>query len=106
MEIVRRRSAEETTPTAPPRTRTAPLPVDPAAAVPAAVQVIWGPMVEQFALVGMTVRDVRALLQRPYNIPADAPALVNGRLVNAGHQLVAGDVLEFAHRSGEKGADA
>jgi hypothetical protein len=51
----------------------------------------------------MSVADVRGLLQGPYNIPPQAAALVNGEPVGAAHQLAAGDVLEFARASGEKG---
>ena len=67
------------------------------------VQVIWGPIAESMAVGGMSVADVRGLLQGPYNIPPQAAALVNGEPVGAAHQLAAGDVLEFARASGEKG---
>ena len=67
------------------------------------VQVIWGPIAESMAVGGMSVDDIRGLLQGPYNIPAQAAALVNGEPVGAGHRLAAGDVLEFARASGEKG---
>ena len=71
---------------------------------PATVQVIWGPMVEPMAVGRMTVGEVRALLQRAYNIPAHAATLVDGRRVTAQHRLTAGETLEFVRMAGEKGA--
>jgi hypothetical protein len=104
MERLRRHREEEISP--PLRELPTPPPVAAPIAAPLAetVQVIWGPIAENMAVGGMSVGDVRGLLQGPYNIPPQAAALVNGERVGAGHQLAAGDVLEFARASGEKGA--
>jgi hypothetical protein len=76
------------------------------APVPPTVQVIWGPMVDAMSVAGMSVAEVRALLQGPYNIPAHAAAVVNGSPERADRRLEAGDVLEFVRLAGEKGACA
>ncbi len=68
------------------------------------VQVIWGPVAEQMVLGGMTVQEVRKLLQRAYNIPAHAAVVVNGRPVDGSYRLAAADVIEFVRLAGEKGA--
>jgi len=81
-------------------------PGTPATPAPTTVEVIWGPMVESMAAAGMTVGDVRALLQRPYNIPVQAAALVNGTPARPEQRLRAGDTLEFARAAGEKGGGA
>ncbi|MFQ5668115.1 MAG: hypothetical protein ACE5I7_17005 [Candidatus Binatia bacterium] len=104
MERLRRRRQEEDVVLQAPPPR-APIPTVPEErpAAPAGVQVIWGPIVENMAAAGMTVGDIRALLQHPYNIPAYARPLVNGTLVRPGHRLTAGDTLEFSREGGEKG---
>ena len=101
MESLRRRSQEETVRPLPPVGSATPAADTPLA--PTSVQVIWGPMVEHMSVGGMTAGEVRALLQRPYNIPPQAAALVNGQPVAPEHRLAAGDTLEFARPAGEKG---
>ncbi len=104
MERLRRRQTEELAPPPLPELQTEPVGTVGTPAAPTTVQVIWGPMVENMAAGGMTVGDVRALLQRPYNIPLQAAALVNGTPVRPEHRLAPGDTLEFARAAGEKGA--
>jgi hypothetical protein len=104
MERLRRRQQEDAIeplqlPAAPPALAQGEAPV-----APATVQVIWGPIAEHMAIGGMTVGEARALLQRAYNIPPQAAALVNGHRVPATRRLTAGEVLEFARQAGEKGA--
>jgi hypothetical protein len=101
MERLRRRSQEETARPLPPAASTTPA-ADTLLA-PTSVQVVWGPMVEQMTVGGMTAGEVRALLQRPYNIPPQATALVNGQPVAPEYRLAPGDTLEFARPAGEKG---
>ncbi len=104
MERLRRYEEEEPFASPPPEQRRgsdAPLE---APVQPTTVQVIWGPMVEQMAVGGMNVGEVRALLQRAYNIPPHAEALIDGRRVTAQHRLAPGQTLEFVRMAGEKGA--
>lgn len=104
MERLRRRSPEVELP-APPTI--APLALVPAGELPPPppiVQVIWGPIAEAMAFVGMTVGEVRALLRGPFNIPGHAFTHVNGARVTMQHRLIAGETLEFVREAGEKGA--
>jgi hypothetical protein len=105
MERLRRHREEETS--QPLRVLPSPSPTPAPIVAPLAetVQVIWGPIAENMAVGGMSVGDVRGLLQGPYNIPPQAAALVNGEPVGGSHRLAVGDVLEFARASGEKGGD-
>ncbi len=68
------------------------------------VQVIWGPMVDDFDVADLTVRDVYQLLQAPYHIAPGVTANVNGAEVAPDTRLARGDVLEFVRAAGEKGA--
>jgi hypothetical protein len=104
MERLRRRQREEAIVQPPPAIHAEPLAEAVVGPVgPATVEVTWGPITEHMAVGGMSVAEVRTLLQHPYNIPPHAATLVNGRAVTAEHRLHAGDVLEFARASGEKG---
>jgi hypothetical protein len=104
MERLRRRQQEEAI-EPPPLAVVSPAQAQGEAPVaPATVQVIWGPIAEHMALGGMTVGEARVLLQRAYNIPPQAAALVNGHRAPATRRLAAGEVLEFARQAGEKGA--
>jgi hypothetical protein len=61
-------------------------------------------MSESFELAGLTVREARELLARPYRIAPEAEVTVNGSDPSADQRLRAGDRVEFVRRSGEKGA--
>jgi len=73
---------------------------------PRTVQIIWGPLIENLALAGMTVAEARTLLRAPFNLAPHAATLVNGSPVGADHRLVAGESLEFRREFGEKGGTA
>jgi hypothetical protein len=68
------------------------------------VKVIWGPIMKELNVQGLTVGAAYRALQDALGIPADALPLVNGRRAEPDECLVAGDVLEFVRRAGEKGA--
>ena len=70
---------------------------------PGNIHVIWGPVIEPLAGEGMTVTEVRTLLQNPFKIPAHAQPFVNSEPASPEHRLAAGDTLEFVRESGEKG---
>jgi len=89
----------------PPVPAEAPAPGEEAHAPAETVTVHWGAFADAMAVGGMTVADVRRLLHRPHNIPAQARAFVNGHEVEGTHRLTPGDTLEFAREAGEKGAD-
>jgi hypothetical protein len=76
---------------------------DAADAVPT-VSIQWGAFTDTLAAQGLTVADVRRLLQRPHGIPPGVVAFVNGFEVGPTHRLGAGDTLEFQRETGEKGA--
>ncbi len=67
------------------------------------VNVIWGPVLKELALQGMTVGEAYRVLQVPLNIPPGVRPLVNGARSGARKRLAAGDVLEFLRTAGEKG---
>jgi hypothetical protein len=73
--------------------------------MPETVNVHCGAFADAMAVGGMTVADVRRLLQRPHNIPLHAHAFVNGDPVEDTYRLASGDTLEFAREAGEKGTD-
>ena len=77
-----------------------PLPEVPA---PPTVRVVWGPIVENMVLDGMTVGAARELLRRTMNIAPHASTLVDGRRASPQHRLAAGETLEFVRDGGEKG---
>jgi hypothetical protein len=69
------------------------------------VQVIYGAGVQMLPLSGLQLGAARALLESILQVDPTAPVLVNGKPVKpAHHQIVKGDVLEFVHQAGEKGA--
>jgi hypothetical protein len=69
------------------------------------VKVVYGVHTLAASLAGRTVRGVREALAQPLNISPQAVALVNGREVEAGHVLNAGELLEFVRYAGEKGKE-
>ena len=74
-------------------------------AIPATVQVIWGPIVKDLATIGgLTVGAVYRGVREAFGIPTSVSALVNGERARSSRALVAGDVCEFVKRAGEKGA--
>jgi hypothetical protein len=70
------------------------------------VKVICGPGNDVFDLDGISVRGAQRSLVDAFNVPADAPALVNGHLVDPDHRLRAGDIVEFLPGQGWKGLGA
>ena len=70
----------------------------------AGVQVIWGAMVQQMELAGMTVGEAQRLLRPAFGLAPDATPLVDGRLAGNDDRLASGQVLEFVRAAGEKGA--
>ena len=57
------------------------------------VKVICGPGNDVFDLDGISVRGAQRSLVDAFNVPADAPALVNGYSVDPDHRLRAGDIV-------------
>ncbi len=70
------------------------------------VKVICGPSYDVFDLAGIPVRGAQRALVDAFNVPADAPALVNGHRVDPDHRLRVGDILEFLPGQGWKGLGA
>ena len=69
------------------------------------VKIIHGANDGNFAVVGTSVATVRASLVDAFNIPRDALAFVNGRLVRGEFRLRAGLTVEFVKQWGRKGQD-
>ncbi len=69
------------------------------------VRVLYGVHSLEANLAGRTVSDVRQTLRQALNISPQAVAVVDGREVEAGFILVAGQQLEFVRLAGEKGYD-
>jgi len=69
----------------------------------AQITVISGAHLQSFPLAGMAVAHARVLIEQLMSLHPDAPTLVNGRPVEGGYELQAGDTLEFVHHAGEKG---
>jgi hypothetical protein len=68
------------------------------------VQVIYGASVQSLPFAGLPVAEARRLAQSILRVEARSPVLVNGRPARAESVLARGDVLEFVHYAGEKGA--
>lgn len=68
------------------------------------VQVVWGALMDDLEVAGMTVGEVHELLQLPYGIAPDADVNVNGIEATHDTRLEAGDELEFVRMAGEKGS--
>ncbi len=68
------------------------------------VQVIYGAGAQTLPLAGLDISQARELVQGIFSLDADTRTLVNGRPARAGYRIVAGDVVEFVHHAGEKGA--
>ncbi len=69
------------------------------------VRVLYGVHSLEANLVGRTVGDVRQALRQALNISPQAVAVVDGREVEEGFILLAGQQLEFVRLAGEKGYD-
>lgn len=67
------------------------------------VRVLYGVHSLEADLAGRTVRDVRQALLQALNISPQAVAVVDGREVEDGAILIAGQQLEFVRLAGEKG---
>ncbi len=68
------------------------------------VQVIYGAGVHQLPLVGLTVAQARELAGTILEVNPGSRALVNGQLARPSRVIAVGDMLEFVHHAGEKGA--
>jgi hypothetical protein len=69
----------------------------------AQVRVLYGVHSLEADLAGRTVGDVRQALRQALNISPQAVAVVDGREVQEGVMLLAGQQLEFVRLAGEKG---
>ena len=67
------------------------------------VQVIWGPLMDDLDIGGMSVGEVATLLRDPYHLAPGAIATVNGAEADSSTRLTQGDTLEFVRAAGEKG---
>ena len=67
------------------------------------VRVLYGVHALDASLAGRTVGDVRQALRQALNISPQAVAVVDGREVDEGFILLAGQQLEFVRLAGEKG---
>ncbi len=67
------------------------------------VQVIWGPLMDDLDVAGMSVDEVVTLLRDPYHLAPGAIATVNGVEADPSTRLNRGDTLEFVRAAGEKG---
>jgi hypothetical protein len=67
------------------------------------VRVLYGVHAIEASLAGRTVGDVRQALRQALNISPQAVAVVDGREVEEGFVLLAGQQLEFVRLAGEKG---
>ena len=67
------------------------------------VHVLYGVHALEANLAGRTVADVRQALRQALNISPQAVAIVDGREVEEGAILLAGQQLEFVRLAGEKG---
>jgi len=67
------------------------------------VRVLYGVHALAASLAGRTVGDVRQALRQALNISPQAVAVVDGREVEEGFVLLAGQQLEFVRLAGEKG---
>ena len=79
--------------------------IEPIVADPAGVVVISGANQQHLPLVGLLVSEVGLQLQPLMSIRPNAPIVVNGQPIESDYRLKNGDVLEFVHHAGEKGAD-
>ena len=68
------------------------------------VQIVYGASLQYLPLAGQTISRIRPALEMMLRVDARSPVLVNGEPASADYVLARGDVLEFIHRAGEKGA--
>lgn len=67
------------------------------------VQVVWGSLMDDLDVAGMSVDEVVTLLRDPYHLAPGAIATVNGVEADPSTRLNRGDTLEFVRAAGEKG---
>ena len=67
------------------------------------VQVIWGPLMDDLDVAGMSVGEVVTLLRDPYHLAPETVVTVNGSEADSSTRLTRGDTLEFVRAAGEKG---
>ena len=67
------------------------------------VHVIYGASVQTLALAGLTVAQVRPVVETILAVDPRSLALVNGRPVRENYVIAESDALEFVHHAGEKG---
>ena len=72
-------------------------------AVPRNVTVIWGPLVKEMDVQGMSVAEATELLRAPFGLPEGAVPLVNGAPARPDQTLAVGDAMEWVKAAGEKG---
>ncbi|HLG19155.1 MAG TPA: hypothetical protein VI895_04970 [Bdellovibrionota bacterium] len=65
---------------------------------------ISGASVQNLPLAGLQISQARELVGTILNVESGAQILVNGMPVSNDYTLALGDVLEFVHHAGEKGA--
>ena len=68
------------------------------------VEVISGASVQSLSLAGLQITQARELVGAILHVDSRARVLVNGAPVSNEYRLALGDVLEFVHHAGEKGA--
>jgi hypothetical protein len=68
------------------------------------VQIVYGASLQHLPLAGQTIGRIRPALEMMLRVDRRSPVLVNGQPASADYVLARGDVLEFIHRAGEKGA--
>jgi excisionase family DNA binding protein len=69
------------------------------------VKLLHGANTDTLPVAGESAANLRNMLQDAFNIPPDALAFVNGRLVRPTYRVREHDCLEFVVRWGRKGAD-
>ena len=95
------RRPEAPTEATPPTAHAQPRPVP--EAVPRSVTVIWGPLVKEMDVQGMSVAEATELLRAPFGLPEQATPLVNGSPAHPDQTLCIGDAMEWVKAAGEKG---
>jgi DNA adenine methylase len=70
------------------------------------VKVIHGANDGVFALAGATVASTQASLSDAFNIPLEAFARINGKIVGEDHRVLTNDLVEFVMPWGTKGGSA
>lgn len=68
------------------------------------VQVIYGASMQSMPLAGLSAGEARKVVEMVLSVDPKTPVLINGRAARRNQAIVEGDVLEFVHHAGEKGA--